>query len=176
MGGNITLPMFLRAVTLGNKTVSRKVTINFNRKWTNTAPKIDDVKKFLKVSVKEEDIENGLAEKFVSYVSKKAYDKEGDKPIISVKGADLPCKCATFVQQRDNSFKLEMDKSKLTKKDAGAHAIYISVKDEYSKLFFTKNMYVITLIIDYEEKIVIEESVAYQEEVKAKVIAVAEEK
>jgi hypothetical protein len=97
MGGNITLPMFLRAVTLGNKTVSRKVTINFNRKWTNTAPKIDDVKKFLKVSVKEEDIENGLAEKFVSYVSKKAYDKEGDKPIISVKGADLPCKCATFV-------------------------------------------------------------------------------
>jgi len=66
-----------------------------------------------------------------------------------------------------------MDKSKLTKKDAGAHAIYISVKDEYSKLFFTKNMYVITLIIDYEEKIVIEESVAYQEEVKAKVIAVA---
>ena len=60
-----------------------------------------------------------------------------------------------------------MDKTKLTKKDAGAHAIYISVKDEYSKLFFTKNMYVITLIIDYEEKIVIEESVAYQEEVKA---------
>ena len=98
MKENVTLPMWLRAVSLGNKTVSRKVIINFNHPWSNTAPKIDDVKKRLKVSVKQEDIEKGLNDKFATYVSKKAYDKEGDKPIISIKGIDLPCKCATFQQ------------------------------------------------------------------------------
>jgi len=82
-------------------------------------------------------------------------------PIMSIKGNNLPCECLTFQQREDNSFKLELDKTKLTKEDAGAHALYITVTDEYSKLFFTKNMYIITLVIDYEEKIVIEESVEY---------------
>jgi hypothetical protein len=61
----------------------------------------------------------------------------------------------------DNTFKLELDKSLLTKEDAGAHAVVVTVKDEYSEIFFTKNMYIITLVIDYEEKIIIEESVEY---------------
>ena len=97
MQQNITLPMFIRAVTLGNKTVAKKVTVNFNYKWTNSAPRIDNVKKFLKVKVKEEDIEKGLSNKFVSYVSNKAYDREKDTPIITIKGGDLPCKCARFL-------------------------------------------------------------------------------
>jgi hypothetical protein len=54
------------------------------------------VRKRLKVKVTEEEIEKGLSDKYVSYTSKRAYDREGDKPIMSIKGEDLPCKCVTF--------------------------------------------------------------------------------
>jgi len=73
-----------------------------------------------------------------------------------MKGGKLPCGCLTFQQQVDNTFKLELDKTKLTIADAGRHDLYITVKDEWFRLFFTKNMYVIGLVIEYEEKIVIQ--------------------
>jgi len=127
---NVSMPMWLRATTLGNKTVARKVVVNFNYPWTNTAPRIEGVKKKLVVKVKEEDIvEKRLSNRYASYTSRKAFDREKDKPIMSIKGNDLPCKCLTFQQRKDNTFKLELDKTKLTKKDAGAHALYITVKD-----------------------------------------------
>jgi hypothetical protein len=47
-----------------------------------------------------------------------------------------------------------LDKSKLTKADAGAHALYITVKDEWYDNFRSKSMYVITLLVDYQEKVV----------------------
>jgi hypothetical protein len=112
--------------------------------------------------VKQEDIEEKkLSNQYVSYTSRKAFDAEKDKPIMAMTGGDLPCKCLTFQQRADDTFKLELDQTKLTKGDAGTHALYITVTDEFSKLFFTKNMYIINLVIEYEEKIVIEESVEY---------------
>ena len=115
------------------------------------------------VKVKQEDIEDKkLSNQYISYTSKKAYDAEKDKPIMTITGEkNLPCKCVTFQQRTDGSFKLEMDQYKLTKEDAGTHALSITVTDEFSKIFFTKNMYIINLVIEYEEKIVIEESEEY---------------
>jgi hypothetical protein len=104
--------------------------------------------------VTEEQQEEGLSKRYATYTSPKAYDKEGDKPIITMKGGKLPCNCLTFVQQQDNSFKLEVDRSKLTLKDKGRHELYITVKDEWHSLFFTKNMYIVSLVINYKKKIV----------------------
>jgi len=61
MKENTTMKLFLRAQSLGNRTAYRKVIINFNYPFTNTAPKIDNVKTVLTVSVTEEEQEEGLS-------------------------------------------------------------------------------------------------------------------
>jgi hypothetical protein len=67
--------------------------VNFNYPWQNTAPSIEGLKKKLRIKVKQENIEeNKLVNRFVSYTSRKATDRENDKPIMSIKGLrKIPC-------------------------------------------------------------------------------------
>jgi hypothetical protein len=82
---------------------------------------------------------------------------EGDKPIIKATGYErLPCKCATFVAQVDNTFKLELDKSKLTIKDKGRWPVTVTVTDAHFSVFRDKSMYVVSLTIDYKETVITE--------------------
>ena len=58
-----------------------------------------------------------MSDKFFTYKSPIATDKENDDIDIKI-FSRFPCRCATFDIQKDH-FVLKIDKTKLTKADAG---------------------------------------------------------